>query len=170
MHFIWLAGSKLGLGNRVLLTALPGFVLLPKWSVPKSLLPPAAALHRHKVLCRIACDSICQMKICCCPCSNENSARAWVSIVQDMKHEFVLPLCHCPCPINSIVSCTWGRALLGGSSWSSAILAGIQNQQTLWHWWWKSWTAAAFPFNHNTSSLLICVQTGTKKARRISSR
>lgn len=35
MPFIWVAGSKLGRGNRVLLTALPSFVLLPKWSVPK---------------------------------------------------------------------------------------------------------------------------------------
>lgn len=65
---------------------------------------------------------------CCCPCSKENSAPGCVSIVQDMKQEFVLPLCHCPCPINSIVSRTWGRALLGGSSWSPAILAGIQNR------------------------------------------
>lgn len=81
---------------------------IAKVECPKSgpLLLPAAALHRHRVLCRIAGDSICQMKICCCPCSNENSAAACVSIVQDMKHEFMLPLCHCPCPINSIVSRT----------------------------------------------------------------
>lgn len=129
------------------------------------LLPSAAALHRYKVLSRIAGDSICQMKICCCPCSKENSAPACESIVQDMKHEFMLPLCHCPCPNNSIVRRTWGRALLEGKvcSWSPAILARIQNQQSLWHWWWKSWTAAAFPFNRITTHLpLVSVQIQSK--------
>lgn len=76
--------------------------------------PTSCALHRHEVLCSIAGDSVCQMKICCCPGSKENSAAACESIVQDMKHEFVLPLCHHPCPINSIVSRTQGRALQEG--------------------------------------------------------
>lgn len=117
MNAFYLVGrQQAGLWEQGLAHCFTRLCAIAKVECPKTdpLLPPAAALHRHDTLCSTAGDSICQMKICWCPCSKENSAAACESIVQDMKYEFVLPVCHCPCPINSIVSHTGGRALLEG--------------------------------------------------------